>query len=217
MGDFLASLHELAATITIKPNWRYGKVYAVFAFDFNNEKQGKYINELNYLKKYYNNHLDLITEKESGHKLSSAELTDKVVIIGHADADRFYGAAYKKSSTEQHARKIVTQLRAFGLKKAGVIKLHACTMGRRDGLFMRLFYKELIQQNILFSYLSAPIGYYIYNPVLPRFVSNSPKGHFAKPMRGSKYTILTGNIKRDFKNTRYTIASASQLSWEESD
>ncbi|CAI2428860.1 Uncharacterised protein [Serratia proteamaculans] len=223
MGTSLKCLYGFAADLTVGPKWIHGRVFAVLAFDFEKSFGGKYKRELHFLEKYYQNHVSLITGEESGASLRQAGPADKIIIIGHANSSGFGGEGYSRLAEvdgnsrflrltpQEQSELIVTRLVWLGLRHTGVIKLHACETGRQTGLFMPALYRQLQKQNIRFSYLSAPTGFYKYNPVVPHYVSESSKGRLGMPVAGDEYTILAGNVPRDFHGTRYVLDNASPV------
>ncbi|MGC4125787.1 hypothetical protein [Enterobacter sp.] len=220
MGITSKFLHSIAADLTVKPKWIHGRVFAVFVFDFESSYFGAYKSELHFLERYYQNHVSLITGKENGVSLAQAGPTDKVIIIGHSTSSGFGGEGYSRLTEVdgitrfvrltpmEQAELIVARLVWLGLRQAGVIKLHACETGRNGGDFMPSLYRQLQKENIRFSYLSAPTGFYKYNPIVPRYVSCSRDGRLGMPVDGDKYTILAGNNPVDFHGTRYTLGNA---------
>ncbi|MGV3346860.1 hypothetical protein ACGVWS_14380 [Enterobacteriaceae bacterium LUAb1] len=213
MTYFTEILAGIAGQLSPGPKWNHGKVYAVLAYNFN--YRGESNKELFFLNRYYNNPINIVTDPLSGHPLSEVGLNDKVVIISHASSAGF-GGFFRGLTPQAQSETIIQRLKQLGLQRAGVIKLHACETGHTNGQFIRSFYHELIRQNILFSYLSAPQGYYVYFPPFRRIVASDAKGEqiIPRPFKGDdKYTILSGNVKRDFPKTRYTLNKAKQFAW----
>lgn len=164
--------------------WKHGKVRVVSAFDYEKECKTEY----KYLKGKYPDMIDLyevndvlkgkkrMTRSSNFYDLSNMNNNDKLIIVGHSDED-----GYQDFSSEQLAHMLVS----MRLKNIGVIKLHSCYIGK--GKWMEAFKQALKRNAINFAYMSGSRGLYWYIPA-----------------RGAlNYKIISGNIRKDFKSTRY--------------
>lgn len=176
----MPDIYQLTGRLTAGKKWRYGKTRAVMAFNFKKEDPDLY----SVIIKIWPGVIDLYNDDLSfnnGRKnyLSDMNSNDKLVILCHAD---------ERGPEGINAIQLAILLRQAGLNRVGVIKMHACCIGR--GVWMNDFKHHLLNKGISFAYLSGPRGIYRYYYGL-RFAQGG-------------YKILPGNLLQDFTGTRYT-------------
>ncbi len=144
--------------------------------------------------------------------LSVLDETSRLDLIGHGNANNF---------DQKNPRDLASVLHRAGLRKVGVIKIAACSIGKKN--YLRDFMYELDRLDIKVGYVSGA-----KDDLQDRRVSRTVNGkvsvinsYFSKTkMIGNSHetfglAVVKGNIDVQFANTRYTDASAMpRSSWQ---
>lgn len=181
----------------LHPNakWKYGKTRVVYAFDYS-APDTKY--QKKFMDAAYKNPVCIIPEPTSSEMktlLSDLTLSDKLVIVSHACPN---GLEEITQST------LVERLIQYGLKEVGVIKFHSCELGKKS--WIDNFAKKMIVKGVRFSWVSAPIGNYMYGP-FQRWALREGANTLKEQLHTGEYHIVKGNVPRKFNGSRYIAES----------
>lgn len=193
--SFTNRLCKMAGYLHPNANWKYGRTRVVYAYDYS-AADTKY--QKKFMDAAYKNPVCILNAPNSSEMktlLSDLTMSDKLIIVSHADSD---GLA------EIEQTKLVNRLLQYGLKNVGVIKFHSCELGKNT--WLEDFAIQLMGKGVRFGWVSGPIGYYIYGP-FQRWASRAGAESFMKQMRTGKYRIVKGNTVTNFKGTRYIAES----------
>jgi hypothetical protein len=90
----------------------------------------------------------------------------------------------------------IDQLKAQRLRQVGVLKIQLCNVG--GGFYLSRFVSELRRAGIDVGFISAPKGYLIQLPGLPRAVFD-PFPTFSS----DRYEVISTGLHQGFSGTRY--------------
>lgn len=186
MFDFLRRY----GTTSIPAVWKYGKVRCIILDDLKYTEPDTYA----FIKKRYPDYRDILFGGFVRDFCADMGENDKLIIVSHSTE---FGLRYAKMTDD-----FIYYLKLWGLKRIGVLKFHCCHIGERE--WLRVLGEKMLRDGISFSYISGPScsgdkGQYIYD--LKYGTSYTP----------GKYKIIKGDIKRDFKGTRYVMKNGIQV------
>lgn len=148
--SFTNRLCKLAGYLHPSASWKHGRTRVVYAFDYS-APDFKY--QKNFMDSAYKNPVCIIPEPQSAEMktlLSDLKLSDKLIIVCHADEDGLDG---------MRQNVLVESLVQYGLKEVGVIKFHSCELGKKP--WIDNFAKKMMLKGVRFAWVSAPVGVYI--------------------------------------------------------
>ncbi len=133
--------------------------------------------------------------------LSKINLTSRLDLHGHGNIDNF---------SELTAEDLARALYNAGLTEVGIIKLHACNVGKE--YFLIDFKKELNKLKIKVGYISGPTGIAVDWRVEARILNHEFSIHclpfktvgFLIPEK-YRLRVIKGNIDIAFPSTRYDL------------
>ncbi len=193
--SFLNRFCKMAGYLHPNANWKYGRTRVVYAYDYS-APDTKF--QKKYMDSAYKNPvciLDAPNSSEMKTLLSDLTMSDKLIIVSHADADGL---------VEIEQARLVRRLIQYGLKNVGVIKFHSCELGQKT--WLDEFAIQLMGKGVRFGWVSGPIGSYAYGP-FQRWATRAGAESMMQQLHRGKYHIVKGNTVTNFKGTRYIAES----------
>ncbi|NRD73650.1 hypothetical protein HQQ94_10385 [Shewanella sp. VB17] len=140
--------------------------------------------------------LENIFPKMNNNQLADLTFDDRLDIVAHGNPYGPVSIGNIDIETSISPRGLVEQLKAQGLRQVGVLKLQSCNVG--GGFYLPALSSELQRAGIDVGFISAPKGYLVQLPGLPRAVFD-PFPTFSS----DRYEIISTGLHQGFSGTRY--------------
>ncbi|WP_245798186.1 hypothetical protein [Vibrio ostreicida] len=141
-------------------------------------------------------HLKRLFPEVNTGKLSQLTFAHRLDVVAHGNP---YGPVCINSNgleTSLSPRGLASKLFDLGLRKVGVLKVQSCNVG--GGFYLSKLARELHNIGIEVGFLSAPKGYLVQLPRLPRAVFD-PLPNFS----ANRYEVISTGLHQGFPGTRY--------------
>lgn len=128
----------------------------------------------------------------NNNQLADLTFDDRLDIVAHGNPYGPVSIGNIDIETSISPRGLVEQLKAQGLRQVGVLKLQSCNVG--GGFYLPALSSELQRAGIDVGFISAPKGYLVQLPGLPRAVFD-PFPTFSS----DRYEIISTGLHQGFQ------------------